>query len=275
MSEGVLDYESRTLIMGVVNVTPDSFSDGGKFYDPIRAIQHGIKLAHDGADIIDVGGLSTRPGSEPISHEEELKRVVPVIEALAQEVDAPISIDTYRSEVAARALEAGAAIVNDISALRFDPGMVAVLLEHGAPVVLMHMKGTPKDMQRDPQYEDLLGEIKAFLQARVDWAEERGVAPDKIIIDPGIGFGKTVLHNLLILKHLSDLRTVGKPILVGTSRKSFIGHVLQKEVGQREEGSATTLAVSIWNGANIVRVHDVARTVQVARMTDAILRAES
>jgi dihydropteroate synthase len=273
LRRGVLDCASRTLVMGVLNVTPDSFSDGGRFYDPMRAIQHGIKMAHDRADIIDVGGQSTRPGSEPVPIMEELKRVIPVIQALVQEVEVPISIDTCKAEVAAKALDAGAALVNDISAMRFDPEMIDVVVEQGAPVVLVHMKGTPREMQRDPHYDDLIGEIHGFLQERIEWAQTKGVAPEKIILDPGIGFGKTVAHNLSIIGHLSRFRSLGKPVLLGTSRKAFIGRILDAEVNQREEGTAATVAVGIWNGANIVRVHDVARIIPLARMTDAILRA--
>jgi dihydropteroate synthase len=269
----VLECSSRTLVMGVLNVTPDSFSDGGRFYDKVRAVEHGVKLANDGADIIDVGGESTRPGSESIPVEEELRRVIPVISALAKEVKVPISVDTCKSAVAARAVEAGAAIVNDISALRFDPLMVDVVAQSGVAVVLMHMKGTPRDMQIAPSYDDLLNEIGSFLQGRIQWAVDRGVQPDRIIVDPGIGFGKTVEHNLAILKGLSHFKTLGRPILLGTSRKSFIGHILQADVEHREEGSAATVAIGIWNGANIVRVHDVARMAPVVRMTDAILRA--
>ena len=257
--------------MGILNVTPDSFSDGGRFFDPIRAIQHGMKMARDGADVIDIGGISTRPGSEAISVKEELRRVMPIIEALAQEVETPISIDTCRAEVAARALEAGASIVNDISALRFDDQMVEVVVKHQVPVVLMHMKGTPKDMQLDPRYEDVLSEIQTFFMERVAFAEKGGVSPEKIVLDPGIGFGKTVQHNLLILKNLTHFQSLGKPILLGTSRKSFIGHVLQAEVDQREEGTMATVVVGIWNGANIVRVHDVAKIAPAVRMTDAVL----
>jgi dihydropteroate synthase len=271
----VLDYASSTLIMGVINVTPDSFSDGGRFYDSTMAIQHGRKLARDGADIIDVGGESTRPGSCGISSAEELRRVIPVIEALVREVEVPISIDTYKADVAARAFEAGAAMLNDISALRFDPEMADVVVKHGAAVVLMHMKGTPMDMQTDPRYDDVLEEVRTFLQDRIDVAQERGIPPEKIIVDPGIGFGKTVEHNLTLLKHLSYFRSLGKPILLGTSRKAFIGRVLQAEVDQREGGPAATVVVGICNGANIVRVHEVAMMVPVARMTDAIMRAGS
>lgn len=259
--------------MGVLNVTPDSFSDGGRFYDPVKAVQHGLKLAKDGADIIDVGGESTRPGSEAVSAQEELRRVIPVIEALAHEVRVPISIDTYKSQVAARALEAGAAMVNDISAMRFDPEMADVVVKYGVPVVLMHMLGTPKDMQVDPKYEDLVGEILDFLRRRVEWAVSKGVSADQIIVDPGIGFGKTLEHNLSLIKNLSRFRSLGKPILLGTSRKSFIGKVLGVDVDQREEGTAATVALGICNGANIVRVHDVARMVPIIRMTDAVMKA--
>ncbi len=268
-----LDCSSRTLVMGVLNVTPDSFSDGGRFYDPVKAIQHGLKLAKDGADIIDVGGESTRPGSEPISAQEEIKRVIPVIEALASEIQVPISIDTYKSEVAARALKAGATILNDISALRFDPQMVKLVAEQNVPVILMHMLGTPKDMQLDPRYEDVVGEILDFLNQRIQWAMSHGVAAEQIIVDPGIGFGKTLEHNLTILKNLSKFGSLGRPILIGTSRKSFIGKILGADVDQREDGTAATVALGICNGANIVRVHDVARMVAVVRVTDAVMRA--
>jgi dihydropteroate synthase len=268
-----MDGGTTTRIMGVLNVTPDSFSDGGRFLDPVRAVQHGIKLAREGAHIIDVGGESTRPGSESIPAAEEKRRVVPVIEALAHEVTVPVCVDTCKAEVAAAALEAGASMINDISALRFDPEMAGVAAAHGVPVILMHMKGTPMDMQVAPHYDDLLGEIHAFLRERVEWAQAQGIAPEKIIVDPGIGFGKTLEHNLLLLRHLGHLRSLGKPVLVGTSRKSFIGRVLDAGVDRREEGTAATVAVAVWNGADIVRVHDVARMAPVVRMTEAIMRA--
>lgn len=273
LKNGALDYASRTLIMGIINVTPDSFSDGGRFCDPIVAVQHGKKMVQDGVDIIDIGGESTRPGSDQITPAEELRRVIPVIEGLVQEVDVPISIDTYKAEVAARALEAGAVILNDISALRSDPEMANVVVEHDAGVVLMHMKGVPKDMQLDPRYDDVVEEVRAFLHERIEVAQRHGVHPEKIIVDPGVGFGKTAEHNLLLLKHLPRFKSLGKPILLGTSRKSFIGRILQAEVNQREEGTAATVAVGICKGAHIVRVHDVATMAPVARMTDAILRA--
>jgi dihydropteroate synthase len=269
----ILDFSSRTLVMGVLNVTPDSFSDGGLFYDHERAIEHGMKLARDGADIIDIGGESTRPGSDPVPLEEEIRRVIPVIEALARELDVPISIDTCKAEVASRALDAGASMVNDVSALRFDPDMVRVVAERKVPVVLMHMKGTPKDMQLDPRYEDLISEILEFLEERVRFAESNGVPPEAIIVDPGIGFGKTVEHNLSIIKHLRRFKSLGKPVLLGTSRKSFIGKVLNVGVEEREEGTAATVVAGILNGADIVRVHDVAKILPAVRMADAIARA--
>jgi dihydropteroate synthase len=269
----ILDFSSRTLVMGVLNVTPDSFSDGGLFYDHERAIEHGMKLARDGADIIDIGGESTRPGSDPVPLEEEIRRVIPVIEALARELDVPISIDTCKAEVASRALDAGASMVNDVSALRFDPDMVKVVAERRVPVVLMHMKGTPKDMQLDPRYEDLISEILEFLEERVHFAESNGVPPEAIIVDPGIGFGKTVEHNLSIIKHLRRFKSLGKPVLLGTSRKSFIGKVLNVGVEEREEGTAATVVAGILNGADIVRVHDVAKILPAVRMADAIARA--
>ncbi len=269
----ILDFSSRTLVMGVLNVTPDSFSDGGLFYDHERAIEHGKRLARDGADIIDVGGESTRPGSDPVTLEEEIRRVIPVIEALAREVDVPISVDTCKAEVASRALDAGASMVNDVSALRFDPDMVRVVAERKVPVVLMHMKGTPKDMQLDPRYEDLISEIMEFLEERVRFAESNGVPPELIIVDPGIGFGKTVEHNLSIIKHLRRFKSLGKPVLLGTSRKSFIGKVLNVGVEEREEGTAATVVAGILNGADIVRVHNVARILPAVRMADAIARA--
>lgn len=273
LRQGRLEFSTRTLVMGVLNVTPDSFSDGGRFYDPIRAVQQGRKLARDGADIIDVGGESTRPGSEPVPEKEEIRRVIPVIQALVGEVDVPISIDTCKAEVAHRAIEAGASLVNDISAMRFDPAMAQVVASYGVPVVLMHMKGTPRDMQLSPHYGDLLGEILEFLDERIAWAISQGVPRDRILVDPGIGFGKTVEHNLSLIKHLGRFCSLGRPIVLGTSRKSFIGKILGVDVDQREEGTAATVALGIANGANVVRVHDVARMVPVVRMVDAVLKA--
>ena len=265
-----LDFSQRTYLMGVLNVTPDSFYDGGKFFDKKEAIKQGIKMAEEGADIIDIGGESTRPGSESISVEDELSRVIPVMEGLVKEVDVPLSIDTYKSEVAKKALEAGASMVNDISALRFDPRMKNVIKDYEVPVVLMHIKGTPKDMQKNPHYDDLMGEITGYLSEAINVAEESGIDENKIIIDPGIGFGKRLEDNLEIIKKLSDLKSLGKPILVGVSRKSFIGKILELQENERLEGSLAALAVAIVNGANIIRVHDVKESKRVARIVDSI-----
>lgn len=268
-----LELGHHTLIMGILNVTPDSFSDGGIFNSVEAAVENAERMAAEGADIIDIGGESSRPGSDPVPAEVEINRVLPVIKALVKRIETPISIDTYKSSVARHALDAGACIVNDISALRGDPGMASVIAETDVPVVLMHMKGTPKDMQINPRYDgSLIFDIISFLAARIQFARDKGISPDKIIIDPGIGFGKTVAHNLEIIRRLRELKTLGKPILIGTSRKSFIGKVLNLPVDDRLEGTAATIAVAIVNGADIVRVHDVNRITKVARMTDAIVR---
>lgn len=259
--------------MGVLNVTPDSFSDGGKFFKLKDAKRQALKMAGEGADIIDVGGESTRPGSKEIPLEEELKRVIPLIKDLVKSINVPISIDTYKSEVAQRALDIGAEMINDISALRFDKHMANVASKYQAGLILMHIQGTPKNMQQSPHYDDLIGEIKDYFRQSIKLAEESGVKENKIVIDPGIGFGKTVEHNLKILKNLSEFEELGKPIMVGTSRKSFIGKVLDLPAEQRLEGSLASLAVSILNGANLVRVHDVKESVGVARLVDAIVRS--
>jgi len=261
----------RTLVMGVLNVTPDSFSDGGLYHEPEAAIQRAKEMAMEGADIIDIGGESSRPFSQPISAEEEWGRVEPVIEGLANQLDIPISIDTYKPEVAKKALEAGASMINDITGLRKEE-MMDVLLQYEVPAVIMHMKGEPRTMQENPQYKDVISEILKFFRERVQRAEERGITRDRMVIDPGIGFGKTVEHNLQILARLREFKSLGIPILIGSSRKSFIGKVLDVDVGQRLEGSLAAAAISIMNGANILRAHDVKETVRVARMADAILR---
>lgn len=265
-----LDFSKRTYIMGVLNVTPDSFYDGGRFLDTKEALKQGMKMAEDGADIIDVGGQSTRPGSDPVSVEEELKRVIPVIEGLAKEIDISISVDTYKSEVAKKALDIGASMVNDISALRFDSEMRKVLKDFDVPVVLMHIKGTPKNMQKNPYYDDLIGEITSYLKEAIIVAKNSGIDANKIIIDPGIGFGKRLEDNLEILKNLSFLKSLKKPILVGPSRKSFIGKILDLPEEKRLEGSLAALAVAVMNGANIVRVHDVKESKKVAKIVDSI-----
>jgi dihydropteroate synthase len=265
-----LKLGDRTYVMGVVNVTPDSFSDGGKFYEIDRAVERARELINAGADIIDIGGESTRPFSDPIPLEEELKRTIPVIEAIRDFSDIPISIDTTKAEVARRALAAGADMVNDVSALRFDPEMVKVVAEHGVPVVLMHMLGTPKTMQQNPHYDCLFGEILDFLQERIQLAVKGGVSREQIIIDPGIGFGKTVTHNLRLIRDLDVFNILERPILLGLSRKRFIGAILNRPVEERELGTAVANTIGIMAGAHIVRVHDVAFQIDAIRMADAI-----
>jgi dihydropteroate synthase len=264
---------SRTIVMGIINVTPDSFSDGGKFSSSEEAVDAALAMVDEGADIIDVGGESTRPGSGSVTTQEEISRVVPVISKIAGQIDVPISIDTYKSEVAEAALDAGAAIINDISAGTYDSQMPHLAAQKHCPMILMHIKGTPMDMQENPQYDDLLGEIYDFLKDRTRAFTEAGVDERVIIIDPGFGFGKTVEQNLEILRRLKEFTSMGRPILVGTSRKSTIGKVLgDLPTDERLEGTAATVALSIANGADIVRVHDIKEMVRVARMTDAIVR---
>ena len=269
-----LPLGERTLLMGVLNVTPDSFSDGGLYFDQDKAIAHGLRMVEEGADLIDVGGESTRPGSKPLALEEELKRIIPVIETLAGKVDVPITIDTYKSAVASRAIDAGARIINDISGLHFDPAVAKVAAKHDTPLILMHIRGTPETMQKEVHYRSLLSEILQSLRESIQKAESFGVDPDQIIIDPGIGFGKTLEHNLLIIKHLSEFRVLGKPILLGTSRKSFIGKILNAEVDQRLEGTLSTIAIGVLNGAHIIRGHDVLPAKKVIAVADAIRKVE-
>jgi dihydropteroate synthase len=266
-----MDFSRRTYLMGVLNVTPDSFSDGGRFFKKSAAVRRAIQMADEGADIIDVGGLSTRPGSEPVDLEEELRRTVPVIRELSGKLGVPISIDTYRSQVAKQALDAGASMVNDISGLRFDPAMASLVAGHDVPVVVMHIRGTPRDMQTDPVYEALIPEITDYLRGSIRIAE--GAGAGKIILDPGIGFGKTFDHNLRIINSLGEFTLLGRPLLVGPSRKAFIGKVLgDLPPSERLEGTAAAVAISVMNGANIVRVHDVKEMSRVIRMADAVRR---
>lgn len=276
-----IELGKRTRIMGVVNVTPDSFSDGGKFFDPDTAVAQGERMAEEGADIIDIGGESTRPFSDPVSFEEEARRVLPVIERLAARVSIPISIDTTKSRIAERAMDAGAGIINDISALRVDPEIGEVAARYGAPLILMHMKGTPKDMQVSPVYEDLIGEITAFFEDAAGRAEAAGVSMSQIILDPGIGFGKTFAHNLQVLHQLDAFASLGLPLLVGSSRKAFIRNLLKKD-GQKdldpgsplvEKGTQATVAAAILKGAHIVRVHNVADTLATVKIIDAVRQA--
>ena len=257
----------ETRIMGILNVTPDSFSDAGLFVDADKAVEHAKQMAEDGADIIDVGGESTRPGSHDISEEEELKRVKPVIERLLNEIKVPVSIDTYKPKVAEKCLELGASLVNDITGLR-NKEMIEVIAKYKVPVVIMHMKGAPKNMQQNPTYEDVVKEIKLFLSERISEARKAGI--NEIIIDPGIGFGKTTEHNLQILKRLSEFKELGCPILIGPSRKSFIGNITGLAVNERLEGTLASVAIAVMNGADIVRVHDVKECKMAIKIADAI-----
>jgi dihydropteroate synthase len=259
--------------MGILNVTPDSFSDGGLFHDRDSAVKRGVQMAEEGADILDVGGESTRPGADAVPLADELDRVVPVIEGLSREIDAVISIDTTKAEVAEAALEAGAAIVNDVSAMRFDAGMAEVVTTFDAGLVLMHMLGEPRSMQKDPKYGDVIKEVRGSLIERVGEAESSGIAHERIAIDPGIGFGKTREHNLKLLKNLEHFVALRHPVLVGPSRKSFIGTTLDLEVGERLEGTAAVVAWCVFAGAHVVRVHDVKEMTRVVRMAEAIRKA--
>jgi dihydropteroate synthase len=250
-------------VMGVVNVTPDSFSDGGLFLDPRAAVGHGLRLVRDGAAIVDVGGESTRPGAEPVPAEEELRRVMPVIEGLAAAApEITISIDTAKREVAEAALDAGASIVNDVSALRFDPRLAELVAERDAGCCLMHMLGEPRTMQREPQYQDVVSEVKAFLEERLAYAVAEGVQEESVWLDPGIGFGKTVEHNLELLRRLEEIVAIGRPVVIGTSRKSFLGKLAGgRGEGERLPGTIATNVLALERGAKVFRVHDVAEVV--------------
>jgi dihydropteroate synthase len=277
-----MELGRRTCIMGVVNVTPDSFSDGGKFFARDAAVAQGQKLAADGADILDIGGESTRPFSDPVSTAEEIERVIPVIAKLADHLTIPISIDTMKAEVARRAIEAGASMINDISALRFDPDMGEVAREFDIPVVLMHMLGSPKTMQDSPTYDNLIADISDFLKDAIARAQKQGIARSKLIVDPGIGFGKTVSHNLFLIRHLQAFASLEVPILIGPSRKAFIRKLLKDEHSDDippdlpivETGTQAAVAAAVLCGAHIVRVHDAASTRVTIRILDAIRAAQ-
>jgi dihydropteroate synthase len=266
----VLDFSRGPLIMGILNVTPDSFYDGGKYFSKDDAINRGLKLVEDGADIIDIGGESTRPGSEPVSEEEELKRVLPVISELSRRTDIPISIDTYKGRVARAAIDSGAQIVNDISGLKFDANMAQVVAEKDVPVVIMHIKGTPKDMQSNPHYEDVIQELLDYFEERIRYAINNGIDSNKIIIDPGIGFGKRLVDNLAIIKNIGSFKIFGKPIMIGISRKSFIGKILDLPPDERLEGSITATMHALYSGVKIVRVHDVKEMKRCIRIYNEI-----
>jgi dihydropteroate synthase len=266
-----LDCASRTHVMGVLNVTPDSFSDGGLYLDPEAAVRRGIALAAEGADLVDIGGESTRPGSDAVPAEVEADRVVPVIKRLAAEVDVPLSIDTRKVEVARAALDAGAVIVNDISG-GGDPELLRTVAGSGAGLVLMHMLGEPKTMQAEPRYDDVVLEVKAYLGERRDAAVAAGIDRERLCVDPGIGFGKSLDHNLSLLRHIDAFAELGRPVLVGPSRKSFLGKLLDADVDDRVEGTSAAVAWLAARGAHIVRVHDVREMVRVVRVVDAIAR---
>lgn len=257
-------------IMGILNVTPDSFSDGGKFLSLEEAVVQAKKMIKEGADIIDVGGESSRPGAEPVSPEGELRRVIPVIQKIREQSDISISIDTTKSIVAAQAIEAGATMINDISAGTVDPEMFSVAAQYRVPICLMHMKGKPQTMQENPYYEDVVGEVKEYLRERIAAAMDFGIKKEKILIDPGIGFGKRVEDNLALLKNLDQFQDLGCPILIGTSRKSFIGEITGAEVDQRLPGSLASLGFAYQKGASIFRVHDVAETKQFLQVLKAV-----
>jgi len=262
---GVLRLDGRPLVMGILNVTPDSFSDGGDYFDREAALDRALQMVEEGADLLDVGGESTRPGAPPVPLEEEERRVVPVIEHLAHRVGVPMSVDTYKAAVARRAVGAGAALVNDVSGLRMDPAMAGVVADLGAGLVVMHMRGDPRTMQSDTRYSDLVGEIFRALEESVDRAVEAGVARDRVWVDPGIGFGKSAEQNLVLLRRLAEFRSLGCPVLVGASRKSFIGRTLGiEDPKDRLEGSLAAAVVAVWNGARILRVHDVRATRRAA-----------
>jgi dihydropteroate synthase len=268
--KNIQNPKGSSLVMGILNVTTDSFSDGGQFIDRNNAVIHALEMESSGADIIDIGGESTRPGAEPISLNEELERVIPIIEKIRSNSNVCISIDSYKADVAKKALIAGADIVNDISGLQFDEKMVNVVSSANAPVIIMHIKGTPRNMQQDPYYENLLEEVVAYFQERVEFCIEHGIKNENIILDPGIGFGKRLQDNFELLRKLKKISNLGFPVLSGPSRKSFIGLTLDLPVEKRIEGTAAAVTASILNGANIVRVHDVKEMKRVAKIADNI-----
>ncbi len=271
-----LSFSKKTYIMGILNVTPDSFSDGGRFFEKDEAVKHALQMEAEGADIIDVGGESTRPGAEEISVEEELRRIMPVIDAMGRKKRVLISVDTRKAKVAEEAISAGARLVNDVSGLRFDSLMASVVARYGVGVIVMHMKGTPRDMQVNPTYTDVVEEVIRGLEESISIAKRSGVSEDKIIIDPGIGFGKTLEHNIEILRRLDELKILNRPICIGLSRKSFIGRLLHlSNAGDRLAGTIAANVIAIMNGANILRVHDVREAENAGRLIDGILGAKA
>lgn len=270
-----VEFGERTRVMGILNVTPDSFSDGGRFFDSRQAIEHGLQMARDGADMIDVGGESSRPGAEPVPVEEELKRVVPVIKALSGETDCLLSVDTRKARVAEASLAAGAHLINDITALTHDPAMPAVARDQGAGVILMHMRGDPKTMQLAPAYGDVVEEVAGYLEQRIRDLEGVGLSRHSLAVDPGIGFGKTVEHNVSLIARVDRLAHLGRPVVIGLSRKSFIGTITGREVQDRLPGSLAATAYVIQRGAHVIRVHDVKESCDVARLMDILRREEA
>ena len=269
-NQWIREENPATLIMGILNVTPDSFSDGGMYYDATQAIEFALQMAEEGADIIDVGGESTRPGAKTVELQKECDRILPVIEGIRTKSDILISIDTYKSEVARQSIATGAGMVNDISGMTFDPNMVDIIKESGLPVVIMHIKGTPKNMQKNPYYEDLMQELTEYFEERKKFARAKGILDQQIILDPGIGFGKRLQDNFQLLRELKKIVDMGFPVLIGPSKKSFIGLTLDLPVDQRLEGTAAAVTTGILKGARIVRVHDVKAMKRVALITDAI-----
>ncbi|WP_292439018.1 dihydropteroate synthase [Methylophaga sp.] len=264
---------SAPRIMGIVNITPDSFSDGGKFFSRDAALRQAVKLVEDGADILDMGGESTRPGSTPVEEQEEIDRVAPVIEAISAELDVPISIDTMKAGVMRAAVAVGAGLINDVNALRGEGALEAVA-ELNVPVCLMHMQGTPQTMQKEPHYQDVVSEVEAFLLERVAVCERAGIQADKIILDPGFGFGKRARHNLRLMKRLSRLTALPYPVLVGVSRKSIIGDMLKVDVNERLAGSLALASIAVWQGAKLIRTHDVRETAQAVKLTQHVQQVE-
>ncbi|WP_239993078.1 dihydropteroate synthase [Candidatus Methylomirabilis limnetica] len=269
----LLDVREKTWIVGVLNITPDSFSDGGRFLDPGAATDQALRMVEEGADILELGAESTRPGAVPVSVDEELRRILLVLRDLRPKLTIPVAVDTYKPEVARVVLEEGADIINDVYGVRGEGRLAAVVAEKRAGLVIMHMKGTPQDMQIEPHYNDAVGEVLAFLADRVAFAERMGVDPESIIVDPGLGFGKRPQDNLVLLRHLAELDCLGKPIMVGPSRKSLVGNVLNLPVEQRQYGTAACVAAAVLQGAAFVRVHDVRPCAHLVRMLDAIKRA--
>lgn len=267
-----ISFGDRPLLMGIVNVTPDSFFDGGRFLDPQAAVAHAWRLVEEGADLLDIGAESTRPASVPVEETEERRRLIPVVTAVAKAVSVPISVDTSKAVVAKAAIDAGAVMVNDVTALRGDPAMVDAIVVSGVGVVLMHMQGTPQTMQKAPQYHDVVEEVEDFLAERVRFALERGIAKNQIMLDPGIGFGKTLAHNLDLLAQLRTFTKLGFPLLVGPSRKGFIGELVEQSVQDRAWGTAGAVALAVEQGAHVLRVHDVAGMKDVVKVAAAISR---